>query len=122
MPTTPLISVIDDDESLRLALVGLIRSLGFQAHGHATAEAFLESGDIGETRCVITDIQMPGMSGIDLKHLLDSRAAAVPVIMITARTEAALIERARRSGALCLLCKPFETDDLIAWLDRALAV
>jgi FixJ family two-component response regulator len=121
MSGDPLISVIDDDASLRRAIVALVRSLGYQASGHPSAEAFLDSNEVGTSSCIITDIQMPGMDGIELKQTLDSRASTVPVIMITARSEEALLARARASGAACLLRKPFEPDVFVDCLDRALA-
>lgn len=121
MTTNPLISIVDDDDSLRLAMVGLVRSLGYRANGHASAEAFLASDDLADARCVITDLQMPGMGGIELKRVLDDKAARLPVIMITARTEAALLDSARASRPLCLLRKPFETEALIECINRALA-
>jgi FixJ family two-component response regulator len=116
-----LISVIDDDASIVSAVVGLVRSLGYQASGHASAEAFLASGETLSARCVITDIQMPGMSGIALKQHFAINEVTTPVIMITARTEEALLASARDSGAFCLLGKPFEPDDLIQCLENALA-
>lgn len=116
-----LISIIDDDASLREALTGLVRSLGHRATGFACAEDFLAAGAAPESACIVTDIQMPGLSGIDLKHQLIRAGVSAPVIMITARTEAGLRERALASGALCVLQKPFEADALIACLDRALA-
>jgi FixJ family two-component response regulator len=117
-----LISVIDDDASIVLAVVGLVRSLGYRASGHASAEAFLASGETLSAGCVITDIQMPGISGIELKQNLAARNVTIPVIMITARTEEALLASARASGAFCLLSKPFEPDDLVLCLESALAV
>jgi len=116
-----LISIIDDDESLRLALVGLVRSLGYRAQGFGSAEEYLGSGDLGASACVITDIQMPGMSGIELKLLLAGRKLPMPVIMITARTEPGLRDKAMASGAVCLLHKPFEANALIACIEEALA-
>jgi FixJ family two-component response regulator len=116
-----LVSVIDDDASLLTAIVKLVRSLGYNASGHETAEAFLSSGESDTADCVITDIQMPGMSGIDLQHLLHERKIDVPVIMITARNEPALLERARASGAHCLLSKPFAPEEFIDCLEQALA-
>ncbi len=116
-----LVSVIDDDASLRRAIMSLVRSAGYAVSGHASAEAFLASGEPGRSACVITDIQMPGMSGIDLKVELDNRVLGTPVIMITARTEAPLLAEARASGAACLLRKPFEAATLMACLERALA-
>lgn len=121
MAQDKLISIIDDDESLRLALVGLVRSLGYRAQGFGSAEEYLGSGDLGASACVITDIQMPGMSGIELKLLLAGRKLPMPVIMITARTEPGLRDKAMASGAVCLLHKPFEANALIACIEEALA-
>lgn len=114
------ISIVEDDESLRLALVGLIRSLGYQARGFATAEDFLSVQD-GRCGCVITDIQMPGLSGIEMTVRLRELGYTVPVIMITARTEASVEQQAYASGALCVLKKPFDTALLVDCLERALA-
>jgi FixJ family two-component response regulator len=120
LTATALISVIDDDDSLRIALMGLMRSLGHRVEGFASAEAFLEA-DLPETSdCIVTDIQMPGLSGIDLKHRLDDAGSTVPVIMITARPEPLLHARALESGAFCLLKKPFDLEEFIGCLDRAL--
>ncbi|PTQ13572.1 response regulator [Sphingomonas oleivorans] len=121
VPDDILISVIDDDESLCLAMVGLIRSFGYRASGHGSAEAFLRSGEMARARCIVTDIHMAGLNGLELKQLLDEQECHVPVIMMTARTEEALLMRARESGALCLLQKPFPADALIGWIDKALA-
>lgn len=116
-----LISIIDDDASLRTALTGLVRSLGYRANAFASAEDFLAAGAAPESACVVSDIQMPGLSGIELKQRLVETGCAAPVIMITARTEPGLHEKAIASGALCVLRKPFAADDLIACINRALA-
>jgi FixJ family two-component response regulator len=113
------IAVIDDDGSFREALVESLRSLGYDACGFVSAEQFIAGGGEGSCTCVITDIQMPGMSGFDLKKLLLARGAAVPVIMITARPGLDLEAKVAASGAVCLLRKPFETDALIDCLERA---
>lgn len=102
------IAIIDDDRSLRMALARLVRSLGYKARDFASAEAFLHSGEIGDFACVVTDIHMPGMSGIDLKLHLAAVQCPVPVIMITARSEERLEEAAMASGAARFLRKPFE--------------
>jgi FixJ family two-component response regulator len=115
----PLISIIDDDESMRLALAGLLRSLGLRSDTHASVEDFLQSTAQGETDCIITDIQMPGLSGIDLKRSLDSRGNHTPVIMITGRPEGQLHCEAMASGIVCLLKKPFSSDALLACLRAA---
>lgn len=112
------ITIIDDDASLREALVGLVRSLGYQASEFASAEDFLEAPP--KSDCIVTDIQMPGLSGIDLKNELVRNGDATPVIMITARADAGLEQRARASGASCFLRKPFEASDLVSCIESAL--
>jgi FixJ family two-component response regulator len=110
--------VIDDDASFRLALVESLCSLGYRARGFASAEEFIAGNREGSCDCIITDIQMPGISGFDLKRLLAARGSTVPVIMITARAEQGLEVKAAASGAVCLFRKPFETDALIDCLER----
>ena len=104
---------------MRLALTALVRSLGYEAAPFSSAEALL-AGNPGLASCIITDIQMPGMSGIELKAALDATGTTVPVIMITARTEPELHAGAMRSNPQCLLTKPFEADALIRCLEGAL--
>jgi FixJ family two-component response regulator len=108
VPAGPIISIIDDDESLRRAILALVRSAGYNARGFASAEEFLSSGTVESFACVITDIQMPGMSGIELKHHLMASQCVVPVIMVTARHDPGLEEKAIASGAVCFLRKPFD--------------
>jgi FixJ family two-component response regulator len=119
--TQPLIAIVEDDESLRESLVGLVRSLGYRASSFASADLFLAAGEEASCDCIITDIQMPGTSGIELKQRLTAAGCTAPVIMITARTEAALHDRARASGAVCLLQKPFAAEALVSCLETALA-
>jgi len=116
----PLISIVEDDESLRQAMVGLVRSLGYRVASYPNAEDFLAADASERSNCVVTDIQMPGLSGIDLKERLVAAGVATPVIMVTARGEAAIEDRARASGAFCFLKKPFEAETLIECLERAL--
>ena len=120
MTTAPLISVIDDDESMRAAIMGLVRSLGYEVRGYASADAFLAEGDLHGVSCIVSDIQMAGMNGIELKRLLRQRASNVPMIMITARTEPGLSELALASGARCFLQKPFAADALIGAIEKVL--
>lgn len=117
----PFIAIIDDDVSLCTALVGLVRSLGYRAAGYSSAEEFLAAGKTRETTAIVTDIQMPGLSGIELKQRLSKDGCTAPVIMITARTEQGLRDRAFASGAVCVLQKPFAAEALIACLEKALA-
>jgi FixJ family two-component response regulator len=105
---------------MRNAIVSLVRSAGYDAHGFASAEDFLRDGAVWGFACVITDIQMPGMSGIDLKYHLVASQCTVPVIIITARHEPDLEGKAMASGAACFLRKPFQTDILIRCLETAL--
>jgi len=101
------------------ALAGLLRSFGFAAETYSSAEDFIRSGSCETSRCIITDIQMPGFSGIELKHWLDTRSSAIPVIMITARAETHLHAQALASGTVCLLKKPFKADALLNCLKQA---
>lgn len=117
----PHISIVDDDESLRHALVALVRSMGWRASAFASAEDFLGAPELAATNCLVTDIQMPGMSGIDLRRKLTERGIELPVIMITARTESGLQEKALASGAMFVLRKPFEPDVLANCIEQALA-
>jgi FixJ family two-component response regulator len=116
----PLIAIIDDDESMRSAVVALVRSAGYDATGFASAEQFLGSRTVANFACVITDIQMPGMSGIELKEHLTASQSSIPVIMITARHDLDLEVKGLASGAACFLRKPFEADALIRCLEGAL--
>jgi FixJ family two-component response regulator len=118
----PLIAVIDDDSSFRTALFESLCSLGYSVRAFASAEEFIASGEERSYSCLITDIHMPGMSGIDLKKLLRIRECTVPVIMVTARGEPGLEAVAMDCGAVCLLRKPFETDILNGLLQRAIKI
>lgn len=115
-----VISVIDDDQSLCASLVGLLRSYGHEARDFASAEAFLAWEGASGCDCIIADIHMPGMSGIDLKQLLADRQWLVPVILITGRIDPTVEARAQSSGAVCLLKKPFPAQALMGWVDKAL--
>jgi FixJ family two-component response regulator len=117
-----LISIVDDDESMRLALAGLVRSFGFKVNLYESAEEFLSAAASERPCCIISDVHMPGLSGIDLKRRLDHTADAAPVILITARSEPWLHAEARSSGAVCLLRKPFEADTLLECLRMARVV
>ena len=112
--------MIDDDDTFRAALVGSLLSLGYEARGFTSAEDFVAEDGQVSWDCVITDIHMPGLSGLDLKRLLTALDREVPIIMITARTELDLEARAAASGAVGLLRKPFETAALLKCLETAL--
>jgi FixJ family two-component response regulator len=115
-----IISIIDDDESIRNSLAGLVRSVGWTALVYATAEEFIESGVYLDADCVVTDIQMPGLSGFELKDWLAEHSSVAPVILITARSEKHLRTQALASGAFCFLEKPFASSTLLACIEKAL--
>jgi FixJ family two-component response regulator len=120
LPLTPVISIIDDDASVRAATNNLIRSLGYTVHTFASADAFLCSEYIDGTSCVIADVQMPAMSGIELQSHLRGQGNRVPFIFITAFPEDSVRARAFEAGAICFLTKPFDGATLIGYLDAAL--
>jgi FixJ family two-component response regulator len=122
MTNRPLVSVVDDDESVRESLLDLLRELGFTAEAFASAEAFLASGRIAETRCLILDVAMPGMSGERLQRELHLRRQAVPTIFITGQSDAALRPRLLEQGAVECLQKPFTEAALREALSAALRV
>ena len=115
----PMISIVDDDKSFRESAKSLIRSLGYATATFASGEEFLESGCLSDTECLITDVQMPGMSGVDLQSHLLANGHRTPVIFVTAHPGERLRERALAAGALGFLSKPFREENLIACLDRA---
>ena len=120
MSSEKLISVIDDDVSVRQSLEGLLRSLGYPVRVFASAEEFLGSDALGESGCIISDIKMPGMSGLDLKHRLDAARYDTPVILMTAFADDTARARAMKAGAACFLSKPFDAQALIDCLARAM--
>jgi FixJ family two-component response regulator len=117
----PLIAIVDDDESFRRAAGSLIRSLGYGVEPFASAEAFLESDLIAETDCLITDVQMPGMTGIELQDKLIAQGNRLPVIFVTAFPETEARRRALTAGAIGFLGKPFNDQKLIGFLSEALS-
>ena len=116
----PVISVIDDDASICVAIDSLLRSRGYTVHTFSSATEFLESPLLDETSCVITDVRMPGISGVELQGLLRNRAHSTPFIFITAFPEESARVRALRDGAVCFLSKPFHPPALIRCVDAAL--
>jgi FixJ family two-component response regulator len=119
MPYADLVAVVDDDSSALLGISSLVSSFGFDVESFQSGAELLARGIAG-IACIITDIQMPDMNGIDLKRRLDAAESAVPVIMITARTEVDLLCRVQAAQPFCILHKPFEADELAACLHRAL--
>jgi FixJ family two-component response regulator len=113
------IAVIDDDDSFRVALVESLSSLEYKSSGYVSAEEFVRA--IGERSfdCIVTDIHMPGMSGLDLMKRLTAGGTMTPVVLITARSDSNLETKAAAAGAACLLRKPFEMNDLINCIEGA---
>ena len=108
-----LIAVVDDDESVRKAVDGMLRSVGLTARTFASAEEFLRSGQQSQTACLITDVQMPGMGGLELLRQLSGDECRIPVIFISAFGTARIREQARRAGAVLFLDKPFDDEFLL---------
>ena len=120
MRSGPLISIIDDDASMRESTKGLVRSLGHQVRTFASAEEFLKSEDWNRTSCLITDVKMPGLSGIELQKWLIARGIRVPTIFITAFPEEDTRMQAMITGAVGYLGKPFSEESLLECIDTAL--
>lgn len=116
----PAVSIIDDDESARIAVARLVRSVGFVAHAFPSARAFLHSAQLMETACLISDVQMPEMSGIQLQDALRALGHDIPVIFVTAFPEETIRAQALGRGAICFLSKPFDGESLLRCLDIAL--
>jgi len=110
---TKIVAIVDDDESVRRALQGLLKAVGLQAKAFASAEEFLDSGQQHHTACLVTDIRMPGMSGLDLQAKLNSQNCRIPTIFITAHGDANMRMQALRAGAVEFLAKPFSDDVLL---------
>lgn len=121
VPEVPTITIIDDDDEVRVATENLVQSHGLNAHTFASAEDFLNSPLVDQTACLITDVQMPGMSGVELQSALIERGCSVPMIFITAFPEERLRRQVEAAGALGFLSKPFDAAILMSCIDRALA-
>lgn len=119
--TRPVISVIDDDASIRAAADSLLRARGYTVGTFASAAEFLRSHQIDETSCVITDVRMPDMSGVELQTALRKQGRSTPFIFITAFPEESARLRALHDGAVCFLSKPFDAPTLIRCVEAALA-
>ena len=120
MSNPPVISIVDDDASVRVGTENLLSSLGYTVHTFASAEEFLRSDLRNDTSCVIADVRMPGMSGIELQTLLLTQGHRAPFVFITAFSEEAVRAQALSAGAICFLTKPFDRLTLIKCLDTAL--
>src|SRR5215510_7872519 len=122
MVKPPLISVVDDDESVRESLPDLLKAFGFAAQAFSSAEEFLASDSLTQTRCLLLDVAMPGMTGPDLQRELTVRLREIPIVFITATRDESVRPRLIAEGAVDCLFKPFEETDLLQALNNALRV
>ena len=122
MISRSLVSVVDDDESVRESLPDLLIEFGFTARAFSSAEGFLASDYVGQTKCLILDVAMPGMSGPDLQRELKLRGHQIPIVFITANRDAAIRPRVIAQGAVACLFKPFSDTALLEALNTALQV
>jgi FixJ family two-component response regulator len=118
--TVQIVSIVDDDEAVRLSMETLVRSFGRHARLFASAEEFLQSGAVGETSCLISDVMMTGMSGVEMHDRILALGHAPPTIFITAFPSDELKAKALANGALAVLNKPVDVDAIGYWLSVAL--
>ena len=116
----PLLSVVDDDESVRESLPDLLREFGFAARAFSSGQAFLTSDSVDKTKCLILDIAMPGMTGFDLQQELKRRGQVIPIIFITGQKDEGIRKQAVQQGAVKLLYKPFSDTSLLDAINAAL--
>ena len=117
-----MISIVDDDQSVREATRSLVRSLGYGAAAFASAEEFLRSDHVNDTSCLITDVQMPGLSGVELQSILVAQGCKTPTIFVTGCVEEGTRAMAMNAGAIGFLPKPFNVDRLIEFIHVALGI
>jgi FixJ family two-component response regulator len=122
MASAALVCIVDDDESVRESLIGLLRSVGFETRGFASAEDYLAANADSVAHAAIVDVTMPGMNGADLQEQLLADGHSVPIVFITARTEPALHARLLERGAVACLVKPFREDELLTAVRAASAL
>jgi FixJ family two-component response regulator len=118
---TSIISIIDDDTSARTAARNLVRSLGFTVRTFASAEEFLQSASLNDSSCIISDVQMPKIDGVQLQETLAARGFRTPVILVTAFPTESVQRRALAAGAACFLSKPLEAHCVMRCIKQALA-
>src|ERR1700681_1116117 len=117
---TKLVAIVDDDDSMRSALQGLLKAIGLPARAFASAEEFLKSGQQSQTACLIADIRMPGMSGLELQTKLNVEHCRIPTIFITAHGDERMRMQALRAGAVEFMAKPFDDEALLESVRAAL--
>ena len=117
-----MISIVDDDQSVRDGMVDLLRAVGFDAEAFERPETFLQSSRVDRTSCLITDVRMPGMTGLELHDRLVASGKPIPTIVITAFPKDVDRKRARQAGVICYLAKPVEENELITCINSALTL
>jgi FixJ family two-component response regulator len=117
---TKLVAIVDDDDLMRSALQGMLKSVGLPSQAFASAEEFLNSGEQDQTACLIADIRMPGMSGLELQAKLNAEHCRIPTIFITAHGDTKMRMQALRAGAVEFLAKPFDDESLLSSVRAAL--
>ncbi|WP_397453046.1 response regulator transcription factor [Pseudomonas sp. NA-150] len=120
MSLNPVISIVDDEEAVRVATDSLVRSSGYDTYIFPSAEAFLASDQLSTSDCLITDVQMPGMNGLELQRVIVKSGIKLPIIFMTAFPEKSIQARAKSEGAHCFLSKPFDGQTMINCIERAL--
>jgi two-component system, LuxR family, response regulator FixJ len=120
MRRAPLIAVVDDDDALRNSLDDLLQSVGFRVHGFASAEAFLQAQPAPETACLLLDVRLPGMNGLELQRQLGVMHRRIPIIFVTAYADDGVRAHALAAGAIAVLSKPCREADLLHAIDAAL--
>jgi FixJ family two-component response regulator len=118
MHNQSVVSIIDDDQSVRSATRSLVRSLGWDVRVYESGEAFLSADEMSDVACIISDVQMPGMSGLEMYESLLDRGVAPPVIFITAFPSDAMYEQAMKLGAICIFSKPVDPAKMEQRLDQ----
>jgi FixJ family two-component response regulator len=121
MPAGPLIAVVDDDMSIRNAMQDLLNAAGYSASTFGNPTSFLDSPSRANVACLVTDMRMPGMTGLELHEHLAASGTLVPTVIITAHPAELLQERARHAGITCILIKPFTPDELLECVRKALS-
>ena len=120
MSGEPLIAIVDDDESVRIAMGGMVESFGYSYATFESADEFLKSATLPDTSCLILDVQMPGVTGLELHSALISKGRRIPTIFVTAFPDNRVRKRALQAGAVCFLSKPFGRSDLLGCIQTAL--
>jgi FixJ family two-component response regulator len=120
MRSVPLIAIVDDDDALRHSLDDLLQSVGFRVQGFASAEAFLQAQPAPETACLLLDVRLPGMNGLELQRQLVAAHGSLPIIFVTAYADEDGRARALAAGAVAFLSKPCREEDLLAAIEAAL--